>query len=208
MADEEILDAHCFRTLFNQRLFEETMCSKKIIPEVGFNIREGLYPEVREQILKRGWRRLVIPRLEVAKAVIREFYANVARTEEQVAGLDQHPYTSYVRRVMRFKEETPGAHHNYHHRRPTNEELNEVLRYSCEEGATWKMEQPPPQYQQQPQYVTYADFQQFQQSQIEQMQQYKQSQVQLMQQYQQSQAEQMQQFQQNQMEAQQQGFLN
>ncbi|MED6184291.1 hypothetical protein PIB30_046018 [Stylosanthes scabra] len=61
------------------------------------------------------------------------------------------PYTSYVRgveidfspenirRVMRFKEETPGTQHNYHHRRPTNEELNEVFRDLCEEGATWKM---------------------------------------------------------------------
>ncbi|MED6187387.1 hypothetical protein PIB30_075983 [Stylosanthes scabra] len=71
-----------------------------------------------------------------------------------------------------------------------------------------QLEQPPPQYnyQQQPQYVTYADFQQFQQSQIDQMQSCQQSQTQLMQQYQQSQAEMMQQYQQKQLEAQQQGF--
>ncbi|MED6175491.1 hypothetical protein PIB30_078849 [Stylosanthes scabra] len=71
-----------------------------------------------------------------------------------------------------------------------------------------QLEQPPLQYnyQQQPQYVTYADFQQFQQSQIDQMQSYQQSQTQLMQQYQQSQAEMMQQYQQKQLEAQQQGF--
>ncbi|MED6125534.1 hypothetical protein PIB30_069364 [Stylosanthes scabra] len=151
MADEEILDSHCFLTLFNQRLFDETVNRKKIIPEVGFNITEGLYPEVREQILKRGWRRLASPRSEVAKAMIREFYANVGRTEEQIAGLEQHPYTSYVRgkkidfspenirKVMRFKEETPGGQYNYHHRRPTEEELNLILRELCEDGATWKM---------------------------------------------------------------------
>ncbi|MED6224102.1 hypothetical protein PIB30_080498 [Stylosanthes scabra] len=71
-----------------------------------------------------------------------------------------------------------------------------------------QLEQPPPQYnyQQQPQYVTYAEFQQFQQSQIDQMQSYQQSQTQLMQQYQQSQAEMMQQYQQKQLEARQQGF--
>ncbi|MED6161998.1 hypothetical protein PIB30_066200 [Stylosanthes scabra] len=71
-----------------------------------------------------------------------------------------------------------------------------------------QLEQPPPQYnyQQQPQYVTYADFQQFQQSQIDQMQNYQQIQTQLMEQYQQSQAEMMQQYQQKQLEAQQQGF--
>ncbi|MED6109823.1 hypothetical protein PIB30_037131 [Stylosanthes scabra] len=71
MADEEILDSYCFLTLFNQRLFEEIVCKKKIIPEVGFNIREGLYPEVRDQILKRGWRRLASPNSEVAKAMLR-----------------------------------------------------------------------------------------------------------------------------------------
>ncbi|MED6115880.1 hypothetical protein PIB30_094881 [Stylosanthes scabra] len=71
-----------------------------------------------------------------------------------------------------------------------------------------QLEQPPLQYnyQQQPQYVTYADFQQFQQSHIDEMQSYQQSQTQLMQQYQQSQAELMQQYQQKQLEAQQQGF--
>ncbi|MED6169233.1 hypothetical protein PIB30_019526 [Stylosanthes scabra] len=54
-----------------------------------------------------------------------------------------------------------------------------------------QLEQPPPQYhyRQQPQYVTYADFQQFQQSQVDQMQQYQQNQAQLMQQYQQKQLE-------------------
>ncbi|MED6137797.1 hypothetical protein PIB30_068348 [Stylosanthes scabra] len=151
MADEEILDSHCFLTLFNQRLFDEIVSKKKIIPEVGFNLSEGTYPEIGEQISKRGWRRLASPRNEVAKAMIREFYANVGRTDEQMAGLEQHPYTSHVRgkkidfspenirKVMRFKEETRGAQYNYHHRRPTEEELNLILRELCEEGATWKM---------------------------------------------------------------------
>ncbi|MED6176367.1 hypothetical protein PIB30_087597 [Stylosanthes scabra] len=401
MDADDVLDAHCFQTLFNQRLYHETVYKKKIILEVGFNLNDEEYLEIRQQISKRGWRRLASPRSEIAKSMIREFYANVARTEEQVEGLDAHPYTSYVRgkridfspenirREMRFKEETPEAQHNYHHRRPTRDELDEVLRDLCVEGATWNMgkgkdpkpiqlrrpeltnlargwqefiihnllptgnkskvtvarailihsimrgdeiraeeiiadniilitqglggkgklgfpstiykickaakvrinreyggyeecdegrfitsevmetvripqivlgqhvehndeedepmpqfvstympqnavenedfsdqeqdqdqpfehhyeqpphiEQPPLQYQQQqPQYVTYADFQQFQQSQIEQMQQYQQSQVQLMQQYQQAQTEQMQQYQQGCMQAQQQGFL-
>ncbi|MED6176836.1 hypothetical protein PIB30_092120 [Stylosanthes scabra] len=151
MADEGILDSHCFLTLFNQRLFDETVSKKKIILEVGFNLSEGTYPKIGEQISKRGWRRLASPRHEVAKAMIREFYANVGRTDEQMAGLEQHPYTSRVRgkkidfspenirKVMRFKEETPGAQYNYPHRRPTEEELNLILRELCEEGATWKM---------------------------------------------------------------------
>ncbi|MED6140908.1 hypothetical protein PIB30_098086, partial [Stylosanthes scabra] len=151
MADEEVLDSHCFLTLFNQRLFDETVSRKKIIPKVGFNIDDGTYPEIEEQTKRRGWRRRASPQDEVAKAMIREFYANVGRTDEQRAGLEQHPYTSRVRgktidfspenirKVMRFKEETRGAQSNYHQRCPTEEELNLILRELCEDGATWKM---------------------------------------------------------------------
>ncbi|MED6202250.1 hypothetical protein PIB30_103446 [Stylosanthes scabra] len=71
MADEEILDSHCFLTLFNQRLFDETVSRKKIIPEVGFNLSDGTYPEIDVQIKRRGWRRLANPQDEVAKAMLR-----------------------------------------------------------------------------------------------------------------------------------------
>ncbi|MED6165384.1 hypothetical protein PIB30_099088 [Stylosanthes scabra] len=126
MANQEDLDSHCFLSLFNQRLFDGTVSRKKIIPEVGFNLSDGTYPEIDVQIKRRGWRRLASPQDEVAKAMVRDFYANVGRTDEQMVGLEQHPYTSYVRgktidfspenirKVMRFKEETRGAQFNYH----------------------------------------------------------------------------------------------
>ncbi|MED6161966.1 hypothetical protein PIB30_065923 [Stylosanthes scabra] len=124
---------------------------KRIIPEVGFNLSDGTYPEIDVQIKRRGWKRLASPQDEVAKAMVREFYANVGLTDEQMAGLEQHPYTSHVRgktidfspenirKVMRFKEETRGAQFNYHQRRPTEEELDLILRELCEDSATWKM---------------------------------------------------------------------
>ncbi|MED6226617.1 hypothetical protein PIB30_105578 [Stylosanthes scabra] len=92
---------------------------------------------------------LLAPKMKWQK-LWREFYANVGRTDEQMVGLEQHPYTSYVRgrtidfslekirKVMRFKEETRGAQFNYHQRLPT-EELDLILRELCEDGATWKM---------------------------------------------------------------------
>ncbi|MED6123983.1 hypothetical protein PIB30_054670 [Stylosanthes scabra] len=156
--------------------------------------------------------------------MIREFYANVARSEEQMEGLDRHPYTSYVRgveidfspanirRVMRFKEDIPGAENNYDNRQNNDQQLDAVLRDLCIPGASWKMEggksssstnvphyepeneaenenfveqeqkqhpyfeqqhphfdhQQQQNFDQQPQYVTYADFQQFQQNYMEQ----------------------------------------
>ncbi|MED6194400.1 hypothetical protein PIB30_028153 [Stylosanthes scabra] len=66
-------------------------------------------------------------------------------------GHDRHPYTSYVRgveidfspenirKVMRFKEDTPGAEDNYDNRQNNNPQLDAVLRDLCIQGATWKM---------------------------------------------------------------------
>ncbi|MED6163394.1 hypothetical protein PIB30_079547 [Stylosanthes scabra] len=36
---------HCFRTLFNQKLYQETICNKEITVEVGFNLKHNAYPE-------------------------------------------------------------------------------------------------------------------------------------------------------------------
>ncbi|MED6128350.1 hypothetical protein PIB30_096868, partial [Stylosanthes scabra] len=57
-------DNHRFRTLFNKKLYEETVCHKEIITEVGFDLNEDEYPEMRQQIALRRWRRLASPRKE------------------------------------------------------------------------------------------------------------------------------------------------
>ncbi|MED6186408.1 hypothetical protein PIB30_066389 [Stylosanthes scabra] len=66
-------------------------------------------------------------------------------------GLNEHPYKSYVRgkeidfspanirRVMRFKEATPGVENNYDNRQGYDQQLDQVLRDLCIPGATWKM---------------------------------------------------------------------
>ncbi|MED6147493.1 hypothetical protein PIB30_044538, partial [Stylosanthes scabra] len=82
----DILDEHCFRSLYNQKLFAETVSNKEIIHERGFDCDEE-YLEVKEQIYKRGWRRLVSPRTEVIKNMIREFYANANRSREEMEEL-------------------------------------------------------------------------------------------------------------------------
>ncbi|MED6165036.1 hypothetical protein PIB30_095880 [Stylosanthes scabra] len=83
--------------------------------------------------------------------MIQEFYANAAWSEEEMEGLDEHPYKSYVRgkeidfspanirRVMRFKEATPAAENNYDNRQSVDQQLDQVLRDLCILGATWKM---------------------------------------------------------------------
>ncbi|MED6165206.1 hypothetical protein PIB30_097346 [Stylosanthes scabra] len=57
-----MLDEHCYRTMFNQNLYEELVSKKKITPEVTFDFEEDEYPSIKEQIALRGWRRLASPR--------------------------------------------------------------------------------------------------------------------------------------------------
>ncbi|MED6212439.1 hypothetical protein PIB30_083362 [Stylosanthes scabra] len=145
-----VLDAHCYRTLFNQQLYEETAHKKKVIPEVGFNLNDE-YPEIMEHIARRGWRSIASPRQEIAKSMIQELYANAAWSEEEMEGHDEHPYKSYVRgkeidfpsanirRVMRFREATPGAENNYDNRQSHDQQIDQVLKDLCILGATWKM---------------------------------------------------------------------
>ncbi|MED6114014.1 hypothetical protein PIB30_076193 [Stylosanthes scabra] len=76
------------------------MLMKKIIPEVAFNLEEDEYPQIKEQIALRGWRRLAAPIIGISKLLVQEVYANAAVSDEEVASVGQLPYKSYVRGVV------------------------------------------------------------------------------------------------------------
>ncbi|MED6178755.1 hypothetical protein PIB30_110630, partial [Stylosanthes scabra] len=79
------------------------------------------YPEVKEQISLRGWRRLAAPKQEISIDLIHEFYANAILTEEEMEEAGGHTFLSYVRgkvvdfspenlrNVMRFRAQVQGA---------------------------------------------------------------------------------------------------
>ncbi|MED6177931.1 hypothetical protein PIB30_102826 [Stylosanthes scabra] len=146
-----VLDDHRFRKEFNQRLFESHVRRKKVIPEVGFNLNDDEYPQIKEQIALRGWRRLAAPTTGISKLLVQEFYANAAVLDEEVANAEQLPYKSFVRgiavdfssknirRVMRFKAETIGAETDYKTHHATDQRLDEVLADLCIPGATWRL---------------------------------------------------------------------
>ncbi|MED6128849.1 hypothetical protein PIB30_102046, partial [Stylosanthes scabra] len=150
-------DDHLFFSLFNKNMFEEFARNKDIISEKGFELGEEEYPEIQHQINLRGWKRLTSPRTKVKVLMIKEFFANAARTQEELDEEEQHPLTSFVRgvevdfspanikRVMKFKDNTPGAEIDYNTRLYANQMLEEVLRDLCIPGATWKLGkgQPP-----------------------------------------------------------------
>ncbi|MED6138497.1 hypothetical protein PIB30_074774 [Stylosanthes scabra] len=150
------LDDHRFMKEFNQTLFESHERRKKVIPEVGFNLNDDEYPQIKEQIALRGWRRLAAPMTGISKLLVQEFYANAAVLDEEVANAEQLPYKSFVRgievdfspknirRVMRFKEETLGAETDYKTRQATDQRLDEVLADLCIPGATWRLSSSQP----------------------------------------------------------------
>ncbi|MED6175811.1 hypothetical protein PIB30_081866 [Stylosanthes scabra] len=95
----KMLDEHCFRTMFNQNLFEELVWRKKVTPEVTFDLEDDEYPAIKEQIALRGWRRLASPRTKISKLLIQEFYANAVQSDEEMEQAEQYHYKSYVRGV-------------------------------------------------------------------------------------------------------------
>ncbi|MED6212548.1 hypothetical protein PIB30_084468 [Stylosanthes scabra] len=109
------------------------------------------YPEIREQITLRGWRRLAAPKTEISETLIHEFYANAIITEEEMEEHGGHSYKSFVRgvpvnfspekirNVMRFKAQVEGARIDFETRKEHDQQLDNVLSDLCMPGATWKL---------------------------------------------------------------------
>ncbi|MED6128141.1 hypothetical protein PIB30_094808 [Stylosanthes scabra] len=130
-------DANRFKSAFHQSLFEDYAAAKAVTSEISFDLAEDEHPEIREQVANRGWKRLTNPRTQIRKLLIQEFYENATRTYDQLR--TTHPYKSYVRgvvvdfstikirKVLRIRENTPGAETNFITRQTSDLMLDEVL---------------------------------------------------------------------------------
>ncbi|MED6163918.1 hypothetical protein PIB30_084749 [Stylosanthes scabra] len=148
---------HLFRAPHHQEIYQKYIHKKGVTPEKSFELQDGQYPEVGEQIRLRGWRRLSKPRTKISKDLVLEFYTNAVRTEEELASGEDYPYTSFVRgkevdfsaakirEVLRIKHMTLGAETDFKTRQYEDQRLDEVIREICMLGAQWKMSssQPP-----------------------------------------------------------------
>ncbi|MED6186173.1 hypothetical protein PIB30_064211 [Stylosanthes scabra] len=118
-APASVFDDYHFMEELNQTLFESSIRRKKIIPKVAFNLEEDEYPQIKEQIALRGWRRLAAPTTEIRMLLLQEV-ANAG--------------------VMRFKAETEGAETDYRTRQATDQRLDEVLAELCIPGSNLEVE--------------------------------------------------------------------
>ncbi|MED6141057.1 hypothetical protein PIB30_099596 [Stylosanthes scabra] len=149
-------DYHLFRALHHQEIYQKYIHKKGVTPEKSFNLQEGQYHEVGEQIQLRGLRRLSKPRTKISKDLVLEFYTNVVRTEEELASGEDYPYTSFVRgtevdfsaakirEVQRIRHMTLGAETDFKTRQYEDQRLDEVIRDICMPGAQRKMSSSHP----------------------------------------------------------------
>ncbi|MED6224182.1 hypothetical protein PIB30_081442 [Stylosanthes scabra] len=88
---------HLFKAPHHQEIYQKYIHKKGVTPEKAFDLQEGQYPEIAQQISLRGWRRLSKPRTKISKDLVHEFYSNAVRTEEELASGEDYPYTSFVK---------------------------------------------------------------------------------------------------------------
>ncbi|MED6199252.1 hypothetical protein PIB30_074169 [Stylosanthes scabra] len=141
-------------TAFNEELYNSIVKNKKVIAECCIDLDEDEYPEVKEQISLRGWRRLAAPKQEISIDLIHEFYANAILTEEEMEEAGGHTFRSYVRgkvvdfspenlrNVMRFRAHVQGAATYFETRKEHDQQLDQVIADLCIPGATWKLRVP------------------------------------------------------------------
>ncbi|MED6222849.1 hypothetical protein PIB30_068439 [Stylosanthes scabra] len=146
-----VFDNHHFKTAFNEELYNTIVKNKKVIAEWCVDLDDDEYPEVREQIPLRGWRRLSVPKQEISIDLIHEFYDNAIITEEEMEEHGGHTYRSFVRgvpidfspenirTVMKFRAQVQGATTDFETRKEHDQQLDRVLADLCMPGATWKL---------------------------------------------------------------------
>ncbi|MED6226382.1 hypothetical protein PIB30_103157, partial [Stylosanthes scabra] len=76
-----IFDNYRFKSTFNEELYNSIVKNKKVIAECCIDLDEDEYPEVKEQIALRGWRRLAAPKQEISIDLIHEAQVQGAATD-------------------------------------------------------------------------------------------------------------------------------
>ncbi|MED6201766.1 hypothetical protein PIB30_098339 [Stylosanthes scabra] len=122
-----VFDNYRFKSAFNEELYNSIVKNKKVIAECCIDLDKDEYPEVKEQIALRGWRRLAAPKQEISIDLIHELYANAILTEEEMEEAGGHTFRSYVRAT------------DFETRKEHDQQLDQVLADLCIPGATWKL---------------------------------------------------------------------
>ncbi|MED6202332.1 hypothetical protein PIB30_104270, partial [Stylosanthes scabra] len=148
VVDEDTFDAHRFKTPFHEHFFNSNVASKPIIPDTRFNLEEDQYPQIRQQIELRGWKRLNKPKKRISQIIVREFYANARIDPNNEVGPRFHTFVrgmlvnfsmDRIKTIMKF-EGPLNSETSYRARIVEgNQDLDAVTRDICVEGAVWSL---------------------------------------------------------------------
>ncbi|MED6224166.1 hypothetical protein PIB30_081271 [Stylosanthes scabra] len=110
-----VFDNHCFKTAFNEELYNTIVKNKKVIAEFCIDLEEDEYPE--EEMEKAG------------RHTFRSFVRGVP--------VDFSP--GNIRTVMRFRTQVQGATTDFETRKEHDQQVDRVLADLCMPGETWKL---------------------------------------------------------------------
>ncbi|MED6214822.1 hypothetical protein PIB30_107120 [Stylosanthes scabra] len=148
VVDEDTFEAHRFKTPFHEHFFNSNVASKPIIPDTRFKLEEDQYPQIRQQIELRGWKRLNKPKKKISQTIIREFYAN-ARIDPNnevgprfytfVRGMLVNFSIDRIKTIMKFEGPLNSETSYRAWMVEGNQDLDAVTRDICVEGAVWSL---------------------------------------------------------------------
>ncbi|MED6177360.1 hypothetical protein PIB30_097445 [Stylosanthes scabra] len=146
--EEDIFDAHRFKTPFHEHFFNSNVASKPIIPDTRFDLEEDQYPQIRQQIELRGWKRLNKPKKRISQTIIREFYANARIDPNNEVGPQFHTFVrgmlvnfsmDRIKTIMKFEGPLNSETSYRAQMDEGNQDLDAVTRDICVEGAVWSL---------------------------------------------------------------------
>ncbi|QHO01980.1 uncharacterized protein DS421_13g419900 [Arachis hypogaea] len=137
-------DTKRFKSQFHEARYNRLMKTKIVIPEMGFELKEGEYPIMRQITKERRWDLLCRPLTDISAVMIREFYANAVKENE-----NSPSYKSYVRgvevdfsppsitRALKLRTITYDEL-SYEDRLRGDNDPDEILEGLCIEGRDWE----------------------------------------------------------------------
>ncbi|MED6205613.1 hypothetical protein PIB30_019363 [Stylosanthes scabra] len=136
-----------FKTPYHEAHYKKFFNARDVLTESRIEYEEESLNPMKVQIVTRKWEKLARPIQGVGFNMIREFYANAWRPEEEknqpktymtmVRGVDISFAPDAIRKALKTRERPLPNVASYHDRKNENLRLEEVQEYLCEEGGEW-----------------------------------------------------------------------
>ncbi|MED6177616.1 hypothetical protein PIB30_099826 [Stylosanthes scabra] len=136
-----------FKTPYHEAHYKKFFIARDVLTDSKIEYEEESLNPMKVQIITRKWEKLARLTQGVGFNMIREFYANAWRLEEEknqpktymtmVRGVDISFAPDAIRKALKTREKPLPNVASYHDRKNENLRLEEVQEYLCKEGGEW-----------------------------------------------------------------------